>query len=320
MASSTASAPSLTSPAPSAQVQAVRAFNRFYTQRIGVLDPYLGSDLSLTEVRVMYELAHRDQPTASELVRDLALDAGYLSRILRRFEGKGWLARVPCVADARQSLLKLTAAGQEIFAPLQQQSSDEAQALLAGLAPAGRQQLVSAMNTLQKLLAPPGQAAAIRTLLLRDPGPGDMGWVVQQHGEIYAREYGWNSAFEALVADIAGKYLTNFQPDFEKCWMAELDGVRVGAVFVVRKSATVAQLRMLILTPEARGLGLGGRLTDECIAFARSKGYKKMQLWTNSCLDAARAIYAKRDFRLIKSEPYRGFGKDLVGETWELRL
>lgn len=305
---------------PTPQIQAVRGFNRFYTQRIGVLAPYLGSEFSLTEVRVLYELAQRDQPTASELAQDLALDAGYLSRILRRFESQGWLARVPSVADARQSLLKLTPAGHKVFAPLQQQSNDEAAALLEGLSSADQQNLVTAMGTLQRLLAPPGQPAATRTIVLREPKPGDMGWVVQQHAEVYAREYGWNSEFEALVADIAGKYLKNFQPDFEKCWIAELDGLRVGAVFVVRKSATVAQLRMLILAPEARGLGLGGRLTDECITFARSKGYKKMQLWTNSCLDAARAIYAKRGFRLTKSEPYHGFGHDLVGETWELRF
>lgn len=175
------------------------------------------------------------------------------------------------------------------------------------------------MTTVQALPAPSAQAT-LRTVTLRDPKPGDIGWVVQQHGEIYAREYGWNIQFEALVADIAGKYLKNFRPDCEKCWVAELDGVRVGAVFVVRKSATVAQLRMLILTPEARGLGLGGRLTDECIAFARSKGYKKMLLWTNSGLVAARAIYAKRGFKLIKTEAYHGFGHDLVGETWSLGL
>ncbi len=310
------------SPAPSAaaRIQAVRGFNRFYTQRIGVLDPYLGSELSLTEVRVLYELAHRDQPTASELGRDLALDAGYLSRILRRFESKGWLARVPSIADARQSLLALTKAGHLAFAPLQQQSSDEAAALLAALGAGEQQKLVNAMGTVQRLLASTTAPAPTRTIVLRDPKPGDMGWVVQQHGEIYAREYGWNSEFEALVAGIVSKYLKNFLPDSEKCWIAELDGERVGAVFVVRKSASVAQLRLLILTPEARGLGLGGRLTDECIAFARSKGYKTMRLWTNSCLDAARALYAKRGFRLVKSEPYHGFGHDLVGETWELRL
>ncbi|MGH8821128.1 MAG: bifunctional helix-turn-helix transcriptional regulator/GNAT family N-acetyltransferase [Rhodoferax sp.] len=309
-----------TSTTPSTDdIRAVRAFNRFYTQRIGVLDPYLDSEFSLTEVRVLYELAHRDQPTATELARDLALDAGYLSRILRRFEGKGWLARVPSPADARQSLLALTPAGHQVFAPLQQQSRDEAAALLAALKPGEQQKLVSAMVTVQRLLAP-ADPTPTRSIVLRDPQPGDLGWVVQQHGEIYAREYGWNSEFEALVADIVGKYLKNLQPDFEKCWIAELDGERVGAVFVVRKSATVAQLRLLILGPQARGLGLGGRLTDECIAFARSKGYKKMRLWTNSCLDAARAIYAKRGFRLVKSEPYHGFGHDLVGETWELRL
>ena len=310
-----------TSTAPSrSDIRAVRAFNRFYTQRIGVLDPYLDSEFSLTEVRVLYELAHRDQPTASELARDLALDAGYLSRILRRFEGKGWLARVPSPADARQSLLRLTDAGHQAFAPLQQTSRDDAAALLGALPLESRRQLIDSMTTLQRLLGADARPAATRAAVLRDPQPGDMGWVVQQHGEIYAREYGWNSEFEALVADIVGKYLKNFRPDAEKCWIAELDGERVGAVFVVRKSATVAQLRLLILGQKARGLGLGGRLTDECIAFARSKGYKKMRLWTNSCLDAARAIYAKRGFHLVKSEPYHGFGHDLVGETWEFKL
>lgn len=309
------------SPAPLAtHIQAVRGFNRFYTQRIGVLDPYLGSEFSLTEVRVLYELAHRDQPTASELGCDLAFDAGYLSRILRRFESRGWLARVPCVADARQSLLALTEAGQQAFAPLQQQSSDEAAALLAALVPAEQQKLVSAMATVQRLLAPANAPAPTRTIVLRDPQPGDMGWVVQQHGEIYAREYGWNSEFEALVAEIAARYIRTFQPEWEKGWIAELDGERVGSVFVVRKSKTVAQLRLLILSPQARGIGLGARLTDECIGFARRKGYKKIRLWTNSHLDAARGIYAKRGFRLIRSEPFSGYGKELVGETWELRL
>jgi DNA-binding MarR family transcriptional regulator/GNAT superfamily N-acetyltransferase len=321
--SSTPTLPPSVSFAPAANaahLKAVRGFNRFYTQRIGVLDPYLGSEFSLTEVRVLYELAHRDQPTATELGRDLSLDAGYLSRILRRFESRGWLARVPSPADARQSLLKLTEAGHAVFAPLQQKSRDEAAALLAALAPHDQGKVVGAMATVQRLLAGETKPGATRTMLLRDPEPGDMGWVVQQHGEIYAREYGWNSEFEALVADIAGKYLKNYQPEWEKCWIAEVDGERAGAVFVVRKSATVAQLRMLILTPQTRGLGLGGRLTDACIAFARSKGYKKMVLWTNSCLTAARAIYAKRGFKLIKSEPYQGFGHDLVGETWELKL
>lgn len=302
-----------------AHVKAVRRFNRFYTQRIGVLDPYLGSEFSLTEVRVLYELAHRDQPTATELGRDLALDAGYLSRILRRFERQGWMARSPSPADARQSLLQLTEAGHQAFAPLQQRSRDEAAALLAPLARPAQQQLTQALATVQRLLAP-ATSPAKQNVVLRDPQAGDMGWVVQQHGEVYAREYGWDSSFEALVAEIVAGYVRQHQPDWERCWIAELDGERVGSVFVVRKSKTVAQLRLLILTPQARGLGLGARLTDECLAFARSKGYKKMVLWTNSCLGSARDIYARRGFKLVNSEPYTGFGKDLVGETWELRL
>jgi len=303
---------------PVARVKAVRGFNRFYTQRIGVLAPYLGSEFSLTEVRVLYELAHRDQPTATELGRDLALDAGYLSRILRRFDNQGWVARSPSPADARQSLLQLTEAGHQAFAPLQQRSRDEAAALLAPLSGPAQEALTGALSTVQRLLDP--ATTLVPTLLLRNPQPGDMGWVVQQHGEIYAREYGWNSEFEALVAEIVAGYLRKHRPEAERCWIAELDGQRVGSAFVVRKSATVAQLRLLILTEQARGQGLGARLTDECIAFARSKGYKKMMLWTNSCLDSARHIYARRGFRLTRSEPYTGFGKALVGETWELRL
>jgi len=271
-------------------------------------------------VRVLYELAHRDKPVASELARDLGLDGGYLSRILRRFESQGWISRSPHAEDGRQSVLSLTAAGHEAFAPLQQKSRDEATALLARLAPADQQRLIHAMQTVQSLLGAPGSSPQPRTVVLRDPQPGDIGWVVQQHGEIYAREYGWNSEFEALVADIAAKFLRNFQPEWEKCWIAELDGERVGAVFLVRKSATTAQLRMLLLAPRARGMGLGGRLTDECIAFARAKGYRKMVLWTNSCLSAARGIYAARGFKLDKSEAYEGFGQQLVGETWSLKL
>ncbi|RYF38703.1 MAG: MarR family transcriptional regulator, partial [Comamonadaceae bacterium] len=303
------------------EVKAVRGFNRFYTQRIGVLDPYLDSAFSLTEVRVLYELAHRDQPTASELGRDLALDAGYLSRILRRFESRGWLARVPSPADARQSLLRLTEAGHAAFAPLQQRSRDEASALLAALGEPQRNELIAAMAKIQALLDPQAAAARPRTVLLREPQPGDMGWVVQQHGEIYAREYGWNMEFESLVAGVVAAFTKNFQPQSERCWIAEVDGQRAGSAFVVRKSATVAQLRLLILTPQARGLGLGARLTDECIAFARAKGYRKLVLWTNSKLHAARGIYARRGFLLTKSEAYAGFGgHELVGETWELKL
>lgn len=308
-------------PPDAAAVRAVRQFNRFYTARIGARDPYLGGDMSLTDVRVLYELAHREKPVASEIGKALGLDAGYLSRILRRFDTAGWLARQPHPDDARQQLLALTDAGHAAFAPLQQKSRDEAGALLAPLTPAERQQVVEAMHTVQGLLDPERAAPAkATTAILRDPAPGDIGWVVQQHGELYAREYGWNSAFEALVADLAAQFLRKFQPKWERCWIAELNGERVGAVFVVRKSATTARLRMLILAPQARGLGLGTKLTDECIAFARRKGYRKMVLWTNSCLTAARGIYAARGFKLTKSEPYEGFGQQLVGETWELKL
>lgn len=303
---------------PPAQVKAVRRFNRFFTRRIGVLDPYLGSALSLTDVRVLYELAHREGLSAAVLQRELGLDGGYLSRILKRFESAGWLRRSPNPADARQSLLTLTEPGHAAFAPLQQKSREEAAALLAPLAPVQRAEAVAAMARIEALLDAP--VPPTRTALLRDPAPGDIGWVVQQHGEVYAREYGWNLDFEALVAGIAAQFVRKFQPQWEKCWIAELDGERVGAIFVVRKSATTAQLRMLILAPQARGLGLGARLTDEAIGFARAKGYRKMVLWTNSCLTAARAIYARRGFVLDKSEPYEGFGQQLVGETWSLRL
>lgn len=311
---------STTTPVDPAAVKAIRQFNRFYTRRIGALDPYLGSPMSLTDVRVLYELAHRETAVASEIGRDLGLDAGYMSRILRRFESEGWLTREPHPRDARQSVLHLTEAGHAAFAPLQQKSREEAAALLETLAPSQRQQLVQAMGTMQSLLDPDASPPKPQAAILRDPAPGDIGWVVQQHGEIYAREYGWNSKFEALVAGIASEFLLKFQPEWERCWIAELNGERVGAIFVVRKSATVAQLRMLILTPGARGLGLGGKLVDECIAFARLKGYKKMVLWTNSCLAAARGIYAKRGFQLTQSEPHEGYGSPQVGETWELKL
>lgn len=308
-----------TSSVPAAQVEAVRAFNRFYTRQIGVLDPYLGSELSLTEVRVLYELAQRDQPAASELGRDLGLDAGYLSRILRRFEARGWIKRAVSPADRRQTLLRLTAEGKRAFAPLQRRSRDEAAGLLAPLAAPQRDALIAAMDRVRALLAPAG-AAAPSTIVLRDPAPGDLGWVVQQHGDIYWREYRFNSDFEALVAGVAASYLRHFDPAWEKGWIAEIDGERVGSVFVVRRSRTVAQLRLLILTPGARGRGLGARLTDECIAFAQAKGYRKMMLWTQSILLPARAIYRSRGFEIVKTQPYPAFGQQLVSEVWERKL
>jgi DNA-binding MarR family transcriptional regulator/N-acetylglutamate synthase-like GNAT family acetyltransferase len=299
-------------------VKALRAFNRFYTQRIGVLRRYLDTDFTLTEVRVLYELAHRPPLTARELVRDLELDAGYLSRILRRFEQQGWLHREKAAHDGRQALLRLTEAGYATFAPLQQKSRDETAALLAAVPRPERPGLIEALARVQRLLQP--AEAPPRRITLRAPGPGDLGWVVQAHGEIYAREYGFDSEFEALVAQIAAKFLREFDPESERGWIAEVDGERAGCVFLVRKSRTVAQLRLLILRPEARGLGLGGRLTDECIAFARAKGYRKIVLWTQSHLLAAREIYRSRGFTLAQSEPYAAFGQQMVSETWERKL
>ncbi|MDB5911992.1 MAG: transcriptional regulator, MarR family [Ramlibacter sp.] len=299
-------------------VKALRAFNRFYTQRIGVLRRYLDTDFTLTEVRVLYELAHRPPLTARELVRDLELDAGYLSRILRRFEQQGWLHREKAAHDGRQALLRLTEAGYAAFAPLQQKSRDETAALLAAVPRPERPGLIEALARVQRLLQP--AEAPPRRITLRAPGPGDLGWVVQAHGEIYAREYGFDSEFEALVAQIAARFLRDFDPESERGWIAEVDGERAGCVFLVRKSRTVAQLRLLILRPEARGLGLGGRLTDECIAFARAKGYRKIVLWTQSHLLAAREIYRSRGFSLAQSEPYAAFGQQMVSETWERKL
>ena len=313
-------APPVAPDVPEAQVRAVRAFNRFYTQHSGALGPFLGSDLSLAEARVLYEVAHRDQATAAGLARELTLDQSYLSRVIKRFEVRGWVTRAPSPADARLLLLHITDAGRIALAPLVNQSHVEAAALLAPLPPDARQQLVAAMDVIHRLLAPQAAEPPQRKVHLRSLQPGDIDWVVQQHAELYGREYGWNSDFETLVSDVASQFVLNFQPAWERAWIAEVDGERAGSVFVVRKTPMVAQLRLLLLTPAARGLGLGGRLTDECIAFARSKGYTAVHLWTHSCLTKARAIYIQRGFRLTASETYRRFGHDLVGETWELDL
>lgn len=300
------------------RIAAIRQFNRFYTRRIGVLERHLlESPFTLTEARVLFELAHRDGILAKDIGTELGLDPGYLSRIVQSFMKKGLVTRKPEPSDRRQFKLALTAKGRQAFDRLDRTSHQEVGKMIAELPGDGGQRLVEAMSAIERLLDDETHRPDVA---LRAHRPGDMGWVVQQHGEIYAREYGWNSEFEALVADIVAKYLRHYQPAWEHCWMAELDGQRVGSVFVVRKSRTVAQLRMLILAPQARGLGLGARLTDQCIAFARDKGYKKMVLWTNSCLGAARDIYARRGFKLVKSEPYHGFGQDLVGEHWELKL
>jgi DNA-binding MarR family transcriptional regulator/GNAT superfamily N-acetyltransferase len=300
------------------RVEAVRQFNRFYTRRIGVLEEGLhGSSFSLAEARVLYELAQRRLPAASELARDLGMDAGYLSRILRGFEQRGLLERSPSPADGRQSLLALTEAGHAAFAPLNAGSRREVAGLLAPLSGAEQQRLTEAMAVIEGLLGAGQEGAGF---ILRPHQPGDMGWVVQRHGELYASEYGWDERFEALVASIAAAFITNYDPRRERCWIAERNGAPVGSVFLVRKSESVAQLRLLIVEPSARGLGIGRRLVDECERFARQAGYTTITLWTNSVLSAARRIYEAAGYRMVASEPHHSFGRDLVGETWELPL
>ena len=300
-------------------LDAVRGFNRFYTRRINVLgERLLDSPFSLAEMRVLFELAHREAPTATDLARDLGLDAGYLSRILRRFEARGYLRRTPSADDRRHRLLRLGAKGRAAFAPLEARARADVGAMIGRLAPPDQQQLVTAMDTITRLLDPPASDAP--AFVLRDHRPGDMGWVIQRHGELYAREWGYSAAFEALVARICADFVDHFDPSGEHCWMAERAGVPVGSVFVVRKSKTVAKLRMLIVDPSARGLGVGGRLVDQCIRFARAAGYRTLTLWTHSQLDAARRIYRRAGFGLARRSPTHAFGRDLVDETWELRL
>ncbi|MGH2472200.1 MAG: bifunctional helix-turn-helix transcriptional regulator/GNAT family N-acetyltransferase [Candidatus Limnocylindria bacterium] len=301
------------------RVAAVREFNRFYTSRIGVLDEdYLSSRFSVTEVRILYELAHRGSATASELGRDLGIDAGYLSRILRGFGQRGVLARTTVRDDARKAILRLTARGKATVAPLEAKARDQIGTLLDRV-PAGEQdRLVASMRTIERALR--AGAPTAPKVALRSHRPGDMGWVVERHGTLYWEEYGWDESFEALVAGIVAKFIEHLDPKRERCWIAELDGERVGCVFCVKKSKNVAKLRLLLVEPPARGLGLGSRLVDECTRFARAAGYRELTLWTNDVLVAARRIYERAGFNLIESERHRSFGKALVGQNWTLRL
>jgi DNA-binding MarR family transcriptional regulator/GNAT superfamily N-acetyltransferase len=301
------------------RVAEVRRFSRFYTQKIGVLrQAYLQSPFTLTEARVLYELAHREGATASVLRRDLDLDAGYLSRILRRFEKKGLLTRKASRSDGRQQLLSLTRKGEEAFAPLNMRSRNEIAALLGPLTESQQKRLVGAMQEIESLLGAAPEPKA--PYILRPHQPGDIGWVIHRHGALYAQEYGWDETFEALVAEVGAAFIRNFDPKKERCWIAEKDGEIVGSAFLVRKSPTIAKIRLVYVEPKARGLGIGARLTAECERFARQAGYRKISLWTNRNLLAARHIYEKAGFRLVHSEPHHSFGHDLVGETWEKKL
>lgn len=306
---------------PSLRVEAIRRFNRFYTRQIGVLrEGLLKSPYSLTEARVIYELAHHERTTATHLSRELDLDAGYVSRILGRFEERGLIEKRPSDADGRRILVSLTERGGRAFAELNAASRAEIEALLIGLTEEQQRRLLSAMSSIESLLeAPPEHGVPY---LLRPHQPGDMGWVVQRHGVLYNREYGWDEAFEGLVAEIVAGFLREYDPKRERCWIAEREGRNVGSVLLVRHPGRegVARLRLLLVEPEARGLGIGTRLVQECGRFARRVGYERITLWTNSVLDEARRIYEREGYALVEEEPHHSFGHELVGQNWELRL
>ena len=308
-----------TSDALEARIAAVRRFSRFYTRQLGLLQESLvHTRFSLTEARVLYELAHREPTTATALAADLDLDHGYLSRILRRFGEAGLVSKKRTANDGRQNLIAITAKGRKAFAPLNKGSHDQVAELLGKLSPAEQARVVNAMTTVESLLQPSAHPPPL--LLLRNHRPGDMGWVTSAHGALYAQEYGWDISFEALVGKIAAEFIEKFDSQRERCWIAELDGAPAGSVFVVRKTDAVAKLRLLIVDRQARGLGLGKRLVEECLRFARGAGYSSMTLWTQSCLTAARGIYQRAGFRLVAEEPHHSFGVDLIGETWERDL
>jgi DNA-binding MarR family transcriptional regulator/N-acetylglutamate synthase-like GNAT family acetyltransferase len=297
----------------------LRAFNRFYTRRIGVLqEGLLDSPLSLTEARVLYELNAREDAVASELARDLGLDPGYLSRLLAAFKRKRWIAMTASPDDKRRQLIALTRAGRAAFKPLDQRSQAEATALVSALDPAARRRLLASLRMVRTLLG--DESIKPAPVVLRTHRPGDIGLVAHRHGALYAQEYGWDERFEALVAGILARFIDELKPERERCWIAERDGEFLGCVFLVEKDKDTAQLRLLLVEPAARGLGLGRQLVTECIRFARQKRYRKIVLWTNSVLDAARHIYESSGFRLVAQGKHRSFGKNLVEQTWELPL
>jgi DNA-binding MarR family transcriptional regulator/GNAT superfamily N-acetyltransferase len=301
------------------RVDAVRRFTRFYTQHIGVLHRrLLDSPFSLTEGRVLYELAHHETVSAAELAAELGLDSGYLSRILKGFEKRGLLERRRSESDGRAADISLTRQGQDAFAQINARSRAEVSGMLARLSEAEQAEVVAAMATVEKHLG--ARLPRKAPYILRPPQPGDMGWIVHRHGVLYAEEYGWDEGFEALVAKIVAAFVENFDARRERCWIAEKDGEVVGSAFVVRESDAAAKLRLVYVEPKARGLGIGQRLVAEAIRFARQQGYGILTLWTNDVLVSARRIYEGAGFRLVKEEKHHSFGKDLVGQYWELEL
>jgi DNA-binding MarR family transcriptional regulator/GNAT superfamily N-acetyltransferase len=305
------------------RIAAVRRFNRFYTRQLGVLrKTYLDSSYSLGEARLLYEIAQRRSPTATEIVRALDLDAGYLSRVLQNFEKRGLIQRQVSARDTRQSHVALSASGRKAFAPLERRSQREAGATLEKLKPADQARLVTAMHTIETLLGSQSDTKLAKTaqIKLREPVPGDFGWIVTRHAELYAQEYGWVAPFEGVCAQIVADFVNNHDRKRERCWIAELGSERIGTVMLAKDSANVARIRLLLLEPEARGIGLGARLVDECVRFARRAGYKKITLWTHSVLTAARHIYQKAGFKLMRTERHRSWGKPVVSEHWDLAL
>lgn len=299
--------------------EAMRRFSRFYTRKIGVLEEgYNGTELSLSEARVIYELAQREGATASVLVEALGVNPGYVSRMVKGLAARGLVARSPAPDDARQQNLQLTEAGQETFAALNARSRNDMLRLVGDLTAAQQKRLIRAMSEIETLLSADAEERA--PYILRPHQPGDLGWAVQQHGMLYAQQFGWDASFEGMAAEVAAKFLRDFDPVRERAWIAEKDGENIGCVFLVKQSEDVAKLRMLLVHPKARGLGLGKRLVEECIRFARAKGYKKITLWTNDILTTARHIYEKAGFKLVASEAHFSFGHHMVGETWELDL
>jgi DNA-binding MarR family transcriptional regulator/N-acetylglutamate synthase-like GNAT family acetyltransferase len=304
---------------PGTRIDAIRRFNRFFTRRIGVLrEGLLHTPYSLTEARILFEIANHDDLSASDLSRELGLDPGYLSRILAGLERRYLIEKTPSESDARRRLLALTPEGRDAFSLLDARSREEVAEMLGELCEEEQRRLLEAMRTIERILDKGFKYS--EPFFLRTHEPGDMGWVVHRHGVLYAREYGWDERFEALVARIIADFINNLDPARERCWIAEMEGERVGCVFVVKASDEVAKLRLLLVEPKARGLGLGSRLVKECIRFARSRGYKSLTLWTNSVLDAARHIYEEQGFVLVEEEEHHSFGKGLVGQNWKLAL
>ena len=298
----------------------VRRFNRFITRRIGALqEGLLHSPYTLTEARILFELGQRDDLTAADLASELGLDPGYLSRLLASLAERGLLDKTRSETDGRRYLLTLTSEGQAAFDLLDGRSREEVAEMLAELAPGEPDRLLAAMRTIESILGDRSYRYA-EPFVLRAPEPGDMGWIVHRHGAVYAREYGWSSEFEALVARIVADYVETHDPERERCWVAEMGDEIVGCVFVVRQSDEIAKLRLLLVEPKARGLGLGSRLVEECIRFARRTGYRTLTLWTNDVLHAARHIYESKGFVLVDQGEHHSFGKDLVEQTWELAL